>query len=1084
MPRLHFKYLPVMMALFFCISLSLLLEPSPAQAAVDADSFVTRSGTKFYLNGNEFKFVGFNMFDAAATDRYKCAWWPRFTDSELDSTLKYMRQTSGATVLRFWAFQTYTKSGQDWSGMDRVIRIAKQNGFKVLPVLDNGPASCTGNTSMEKWQYQNDSWYVTGYKVKFGTDALSYRDYVKAIVTKYKDEPTIFGWVMMNEANTGKRNSFGKTVLMDFTKDVGGLIKSIDTKHLVTVGTQSNGATAASGTDFVDVYSLSQVDFTSASERGYWVGKENDPLPGSADGKTLPSVSSYDCLKTYQSKVACSLANSIQVVKKPFVIMEAGVKVDNNPTSRQTRSQVMKNKMNAMFNNGASGYMLWHWNKLLDDQKYDILQSQSDPLMATMKTYAGYLPNISNPSTPGVAPAPITTGANAIVDRGVNLVGGWQSVYGGVDAFASPAQLSYFQSKGLNTFRVGFLWDRLQPTLYGPFDPTYLAKMDKLVLDAEARGQKLAFVPLPGKWKGNDVGTSAVPQAAFNDLWIKLATRYKNEPAIWGYNLINEPGMGDVWNISIAPSAIAAIRTVDMKKPIIVPTSTGGYGHYFNYHLIGLPMQDPANNLIYEAHFYFDTAPDGVYRNGFDVPNGNLNIGVDRARDFVDWCKGNNQKCYAGEYGIPAGWSWGTETCSYLGGNNKDARWLTVLDNFLTYMDQNNISGTYWASGPYGDVNSVGPFCDPVGKLIDGPQMPILLKHLSRTTAGVQVAMPNPDVLEQPTSTATNTPELLTATMTLFPTLTATNTPTETPTYLPSATPTLIASATITPTVIVPTATLVPSATKTPIVIPTVRVPTATPTYLPSATPALIPSATITETPTVMPTVRVPTATQQVVIIPTKPSVIIIGGGQATPVVNPPATQPSVIIIGGPVVSVPTQPSVIIIGGEQATPVVNPPATQPPVIIIGGPVVPTPTPVGVIVVPTAVSPVIPTAVPSTSSIVSFTLVNQETGADILTFTNGMSLDMAKVGAKKITIRANTQGTIGSVVFDWDSNLHFKTVNLVPYTLYDDTGHMNYSWPYTVGQHTLSATAYSSMGGSGTALGTLSVQFTLVKTSTN
>ena len=1006
MPPLLFKYLPFVMALIFYISLSLLPEPSPVQAAVDADSFVTRSGTKFYLNGKEFKFVGFNMFDAAATDRYKCAWWPRFTDSELDATLKYMRQTSGATVLRFWAFQTYTKSGQDWSGMDRVIRIAKQNGFKVLPVLDNGPASCTGNTSMEKWQYQSDSWYVSGYKVKFGTDALSYRDYVRAIVTKYKDEPTIFGWVMMNEANTGKRNSSGKTVLIDFTKDVGGLIKSIDTKHLVTVGTQSNGATAASGTDFVDVYSLSQVDFTSATERGYWVGKENDPLPGSADGKTLPNVNSYDCLKTYQSKVACSLANSIQVVKKPFVIMEAGVKVDNNPTSRQTRAQVMNNKMSAMFNNGASGYMLWHWNKMLDDQKYDILQSQSDPLMVTMKTYAGYLPTITSTSTPGVAPAPITTGANTVVDRGVNLFGGWQSAYGGVDAFASPAQLSYFQSKGLNTFRVGFLWDRLQPTLYGPFDPTYLAKMDKLVVDAKALGQKLAFVPLPGKWKGNDVGTSAVPQAAFNDLWIKLATRYKNEPAIWGYNLINEPGMGDIWNISIAPSAIAAIRTVDMKKPIIVPTSTGGYGHYFKYHLIGLPMQDPANNLIYEAHFYFDTAPDGVYPNGFDVPNGNLNIGVDRAKDFVEWCKGNNQKCYAGEYGIPAGWSWGTATCSYLGGNNKDARWLTVLDNFLTYMDQNNISGTYWASGPYGDVNSVGPFCDPVGKLIDGPQMPILLKHLSRTAAGVQVAvaMPNTDAVapvEQPTSTAT---------MTLFPTLTATN------------------------------------------------IPTATPTYLPSATPALVPSATITETPTVILTVFVPTAIPQVVIMPTQPSVIIIGGGQAAPVVNPTATQPSVIIIGEPVVIV--QPS--------------------------QPVVPTPTPVGkpVVVSPTAVPPVIPTAVSSASSIVSFTLVNLETGADILTFSNGMTLDMASLGARKITIRANTQGTIGSVVFDWDTNLRFKTVNLVPYTLYDDTGHMNYSWPYTVGQHTLTATAYSSMGGSGTALGTLSVQFTLVKTATN
>jgi mannan endo-1,4-beta-mannosidase len=176
MSHISSRYLLLLMAFFFCVSLSLFVEPSHVQAASDADTFVTRSGTKFTLNGKDFKFVGFNLFDAAATDRYKCAWWPRFTDSELDATLKYMRQSSGATVLRFWAFQTYTKSGQDWSGMDRVLRIAKQNGFKVLPVLENGTGGCTGNPSMEKWQYQGDSWYVSGYKVKFGTDALSYRE--------------------------------------------------------------------------------------------------------------------------------------------------------------------------------------------------------------------------------------------------------------------------------------------------------------------------------------------------------------------------------------------------------------------------------------------------------------------------------------------------------------------------------------------------------------------------------------------------------------------------------------------------------------------------------------------------------------------------------------------------------------------------------------------------------------------------------------------------------------------------------------------------------------------------------------------
>lgn len=371
-----------------------------------------------------------------------------------------------------------------------------------------------------------------------------------------------------------------------------------------------------------------------------------------------------------------------------------------------------------------------------------------------------YSPTTTVSQTPPVTPTKIPN--NTPAKRGVNLFGGWQGMYGGVDTFASAAMLDYLKTKGLNTFRVGFAWEHLQPTLGGPLDTTYLAKMDTLVANAKARGQQVAFVPLPGKYKGNDVNTTAVPQSAFNDLWIKLATHYKNESAIWGYDLINEPNMGDSWNTTIAPSAIAAIRTVDMTHPIIVPTSTGGYGHYFTSHLAGLPMQDPANNLIYEAHFYFDSPPNGQYLTGFDVPNNNLAIGVERAKGFVDWCKANNQTCYAGEYGVPGGWTSGNQTCTYGGGTNNDPRWLTVLDNFLTYLDQNNISGTYWAAGPYGDINSVGPFCTTNGSYTDAPQMAILQKHLSTATT-----VPSPTVVplsptalpsQAPTTSISQTP--------------------------------------------------------------------------------------------------------------------------------------------------------------------------------------------------------------------------------------------------------------------------------------------------------------------------------------
>jgi endoglucanase len=314
--------------------------------------------------------------------------------------------------------------------------------------------------------------------------------------------------------------------------------------------------------------------------------------------------------------------------------------------------------------------------------------------------------------------------ANAGVLRGVNLFGGWQGDYGGIDTFGPTTTLDYFRGKGLTTFRVGISWVDLQPTLNGPLSSSYLAMMDALVQNAKARGEGVAFVPLPGTYQGNDVGSSAVPIAALSNLWTQLASHYKNEPTIWGYDLLNEPNMGDSWNTTIAPQVIAAIRTVDTGHAIIVPTSTGGYGYNWANHTVGLPMSDPSNHLIYEAHFYFDTPPNGQYPDVNAVPS-DVDAGAESAQAFVSWCIANHARCYAGEYGVPGGWTGGTELCTN-GAPYTDPVWLTVLDNFLSYLDRNGILGTYWAGGPYGDVNDVGPTCAGV----DRPQMAILEKHL------------------------------------------------------------------------------------------------------------------------------------------------------------------------------------------------------------------------------------------------------------------------------------------------------------------------------------------------------------------
>ena len=43
------------------------------------------------------------------------------TAGQLLTTLRYLHDKAGATVLRFWAYQTYTNGGTDWTGVDQVL---------------------------------------------------------------------------------------------------------------------------------------------------------------------------------------------------------------------------------------------------------------------------------------------------------------------------------------------------------------------------------------------------------------------------------------------------------------------------------------------------------------------------------------------------------------------------------------------------------------------------------------------------------------------------------------------------------------------------------------------------------------------------------------------------------------------------------------------------------------------------------------------------------------------------------------------------------------------------------------------------
>ena len=64
-------------------------------------------------------------------------------------------------------------------------------------------------------------------------------------------------------------------------------------------------------------------------------------------------------------------------------------------------------------------------------------------------------------------------------------------------------------------------------------------------------------------------------------------------------------------------------------------------------------LHDPAGNLVYEAHQYFDRDSSGTYKQSYDESGAFPTIGVDRLKPFAEWLKEHNARGFIGEFGVP-----------------------------------------------------------------------------------------------------------------------------------------------------------------------------------------------------------------------------------------------------------------------------------------------------------------------------------------------------------------------------------------------------------------------------------------------
>lgn len=536
------KFLPIpkkFLLIFISVLITNLftfLAPQSLLAQIPS-GFVQRDADKLILNGQTYKFIGFNKAGAANDNRYySCGDGGDNPDvflSTMFSTFKNICSNQNTNfVLRVWFTQAFTtrNNALDWSRIDRVINYAKQNNVRLIVTLENEWENCTKSmTNSANGEKLND-WYKEGYRL-WNKDhpqnngynyPLTFREYVRTIVNRYKDEPTILAWQIMNEAESADRSGISDPLsLYNFTKDIASLIKSIDHNHLVSLGTIGDSNAGLENGNYLWMHSIPEIDILETHE----YKDPNNPLP-----EPIP-----------KNNMAA------KILGKPIFMGEAGIYANDsavppNIFTYQQRASLFSNKMNAYFSNGGDGYLIWNWTNVLStpgSQNFTYYQVDSDdPVCTTLfKNFNPPVCETNHTCYPNEIPKTIKMDWESPTD-----LNGWSGSQ-------SPLTLStQYKKNGNQSMR----WDIDLSNSVSKWDEESISKSFATPQNWSGQGEKVkVYIYIPQNQANTVTGDFAAKVYLYNGSTSTSSASTGLAPGIWNEVTINSPNLTNITRVQI-----------------------------------------------------------------------------------------------------------------------------------------------------------------------------------------------------------------------------------------------------------------------------------------------------------------------------------------------------------------------------------------------------------------------------------------------------------------------------------------------------------------------------------------------------
>jgi endoglucanase len=274
--------------------------------------------------------------------------------------------------------------------------------------------------------------------------------------------------------------------------------------------------------------------------------------------------------------------------------------------------------------------------------------------------------------------------------RGVNLASGSfgserePRKYGHDYIYPRHSSVDYFASKGINFFRITFLWESMQPVLSGPLSSAELQHLDEVVSYATEKGLFIAIdAHNYAKFHGKRLGAE-LPFQVLGDLWSRLAEHYKNNERVL-FDIMNEPNnMPTQAVMEMSQVAINAIREAGSANVILVEGNQwSGAWHWRNSGSEVLAeLIDPKHNLVFSPHQYLNAMGSGASPECV-----NNNVGVERLRSVTEWGRERRVRLLLGEFGSGA-----------------DAVCQAAVTSMLHFIHEHTdvwVGWAWWAGGPW-----------------------------------------------------------------------------------------------------------------------------------------------------------------------------------------------------------------------------------------------------------------------------------------------------------------------------------------------------------------------------------------------